>query len=71
MYIYIYYISTVPPLIGTVETKFSRPGSPRFYVIMDKDNDGLDPFELLDFIQGNQEVRPDDGAGAEPLHLGG
>ena len=27
----------------------------RFYVIMDKDNDGLDPVELLEFIQGNQE----------------
>ena len=23
---------------------------------MDKDNDGLDPVELLEFIQGNQEV---------------
>lgn len=27
----------------------------QFYVIMDKDNDGLDPLELLDFIQGHQE----------------
>eukprot|EP00435_Cladocopium_sp_Y103_P074729 s7_g50.t2 len=27
----------------------------QFYVIMDKDNDGLDPIELLEFIQGNQE----------------
>ena len=27
----------------------------RFYVIMDKDNDGLDPVELMEFIHGNQE----------------
>ncbi|CAK9092117.1 unnamed protein product, partial [Durusdinium trenchii] len=26
-----------------------------FYVIMDQNNDGLDPMELLEFIQGNQE----------------
>jgi len=27
----------------------------QFYVIMDKDNDGLDPVELMEFIHGNQE----------------
>ena len=30
-------------------------GKLRFYNVLDKDNDGLDPLELLVFIQGNQE----------------
>ena len=59
IYIYIYYIHCATDWDCVFYKSKSCSSRPRFYVIMDKDNDGLDPIELLEFIQGNQEVRPD------------
>ena len=58
MNIYIYYIHCATDWDCVFYKSKSCSSRPRFYVIMDKDNDGLDPIELLEFIQGNQEVRP-------------